>query len=85
MREPITAEQANSMNDMANSIATSLMEPSDPNIAMTVLGMVCAKMIFACTQNRKDFDETCHILGRQIQAMADSGEADGVIRWEKAD
>jgi hypothetical protein len=81
----ITQEQAVSMNETANTMATSLMEQDDPKIAMTVLGMVCAKMIFACTQNRKDFDETCHILGRQIQAMADSGEADGVIRWETAD
>ena len=81
----ITQEQAVSMNETANKIASSLVEPGDPQLAMTILGMVCAKMIFACTQNRKDFDETCHILGRQIQAMADSGEADGVIRWEKAD
>jgi hypothetical protein len=84
MREPITAEQAKSMNDTANSIAESLMEPADPQIAMTVLGMICAKMIYACTENRQDFDETCQILAKQIQDMANAGEADGVIRWEKA-
>lgn len=84
MREAISAEQASTMNEAANIIVAALMEPNEPPIAMTILGMVCAKIIYACTQDRQDFDETCQILAKQIQDMVNAEEADGVVRWEKA-
>jgi hypothetical protein len=85
MREKITTEQAHSMNEMANTIVASLMDQIEPPMAMTVLGMVCAKLIFSFTRDKNDFDEICDTLNKQIQSMIAAEEADGNICWEKAE
>lgn len=73
------------MNDVANSIAQSLLEMENAATAMTTLQMACAKMIFSYTISREDFDGVVDTLATQIKNMIDAEEADGNVRWEKAD
>ena len=81
----ISDETVERINNKSVEVARSLIEGNTPSEVMTILGMTCSRLIYCFTRSREDFDELSQVLAKQIKDFVDAEEADGSIRWEKAD
>ena len=81
----ISEETVERINNRSFEIVRLLVEENKPSEVMTILGITCSRLIYCFTNSREDFDQLSQVLANQIKDFVDAEEADGTIRWEKAD